>query len=277
MLTRCPACSTVFRLSTDQLASRHGRVRCGNCSRVFSALDHLVVQAADIDSDSASTVQSYDLFADSTALHSNRPEEPGRTSAAGAAGELQAHAVSASTDEQPTQAGAAPIVPPAALSLLSESRPRRTWLAVVGCCLAVVTLAAQGVWFHKDRIAAQFPESRVLLEAACASLGCRVDAPLDAQSISIESSDLQADPAARNLLALSAIVRNRAAFSQPAPHLELALTDAQEEALVRKVLTPADYAPGVQTIDAGTELVVKVWIDALQVRASGYRLYAFYP
>ncbi|MBL8377320.1 MAG: zinc-ribbon domain-containing protein [Burkholderiales bacterium] len=277
MLTRCPACSTVFRLSTDQLASRHGRVRCGNCSRVFSALDHLVVQPADIDSDTNSTAQSYDLFTDSTDLHSRSPEEQGQASAAGGAGEVQAYAGSASANEQPAQAVAAPIVPPVTLSLLSESRPRRTWTAVVGCCLAVVALAVQGVWFHKDRIAAQFPESRVLLEAACERLGCRVDVPLDAQSISIESSDLQADPATRNLLALSAIVRNRAGFSQPAPHLELALTDAQEAALVRKVLTPADYAPGVQTIDAGAEVVVKVWIDALQVRASGYRLYAFYP
>ncbi len=38
MLTRCPACGTSFRITTDQLVSRQGKVRCGNCQQVFSAL-----------------------------------------------------------------------------------------------------------------------------------------------------------------------------------------------------------------------------------------------
>ncbi|MFN0161009.1 MAG: zinc-ribbon and DUF3426 domain-containing protein [Burkholderiales bacterium] len=276
MLTRCPACSTVFRLSTDQLVSRHGRVRCGSCSQVFSALDHLVVRPEESDAVSAAPVQSYDLFEDPPASRIAQPGESGIALAAALdAMPAQAgsrHVAAQPVEQVPRQAGPSP-----SLSLLSEPRPNRSWIALVGCGLAVVGLAAQGTWFHKDRIAAQFPESRVLLEAACATLGCRVDVPLDAQSISIESSDLQADPAKRNLLALTAIVRNRAAYPQPAPHLELALTDAQEAALVRKVLAPTDYGPGIRSIDAGSEVTVKVWIDALQVRASGYRLYAFYP
>lgn len=277
MLTRCPACSTVFRLSTEQLVSRHGRVRCGNCAQVFSALDHLVTQPDESDADAAAPARSYDLFADSPAPPSVRPSGTGDAAPAAAGS-----AISTPTDPPHASLPAAPragtpAAPARSLTLLAEPPPRRSWIAVVGCGLTVVGLVAQGAWFHKDLIAAWIPESRPILEAACATLGCRVDVPIDALSISIESSDLQADPATRNLLALTAIVRNRAAFAQPTPHLELALTDAQEAALVRKVLGPADYAPGVASIDAGAEVTVKVWIDAMQVRASGYRLYAFYP
>jgi predicted Zn finger-like uncharacterized protein len=42
MLTRCPACATHFRVTTEQLKARSGRVRCGECQHVFSALDTLI-------------------------------------------------------------------------------------------------------------------------------------------------------------------------------------------------------------------------------------------
>lgn len=42
MLTRCPACQTVFRLRAEQLRARRGEVRCGHCFHPFNALEHLV-------------------------------------------------------------------------------------------------------------------------------------------------------------------------------------------------------------------------------------------
>jgi len=42
MLTRCPKCATTFRVTSEQLKARQGRVRCGACQEVFSALDTLV-------------------------------------------------------------------------------------------------------------------------------------------------------------------------------------------------------------------------------------------
>ena len=40
MLTRCPACQTVFRLRTEQLHARRGEVRCGHCFHPFNAIEH---------------------------------------------------------------------------------------------------------------------------------------------------------------------------------------------------------------------------------------------
>ncbi|WP_341648590.1 zinc-ribbon domain-containing protein [Thauera humireducens] len=40
MLTRCPACQTVFRLSPEQLNARRGEVRCGHCFHPFNAREH---------------------------------------------------------------------------------------------------------------------------------------------------------------------------------------------------------------------------------------------
>lgn len=42
MLTRCPACQTVFRLRPEQLHARRGEVRCGHCFHPFNALEHAI-------------------------------------------------------------------------------------------------------------------------------------------------------------------------------------------------------------------------------------------
>lgn len=42
MLTRCPACQTVFRLHPAQLRARNGEVRCGHCFNPFNALQHRI-------------------------------------------------------------------------------------------------------------------------------------------------------------------------------------------------------------------------------------------
>lgn len=45
MLTRCPGCQTTFRVTTEQLKARQGRVRCGQCQAIFNALETLVEEA----------------------------------------------------------------------------------------------------------------------------------------------------------------------------------------------------------------------------------------
>ncbi|MGB8546170.1 MAG: DUF3426 domain-containing protein [Azonexus sp.] len=45
MRTRCPACSTVFRVTSDQLRAKAGKVRCGYCQAVFNAFDELLDEA----------------------------------------------------------------------------------------------------------------------------------------------------------------------------------------------------------------------------------------
>lgn len=42
LATRCPHCSTSFRVGAEQLAVRDGLVRCGTCSHVFNGVAHLL-------------------------------------------------------------------------------------------------------------------------------------------------------------------------------------------------------------------------------------------
>ncbi|MGC3979664.1 MAG: DUF3426 domain-containing protein [Steroidobacteraceae bacterium] len=42
MLTQCPGCQTVFRVTSTILRAAHGQVRCGRCNTQFDAIEHLM-------------------------------------------------------------------------------------------------------------------------------------------------------------------------------------------------------------------------------------------
>lgn len=42
MRTRCPVCGTIFRVTSEQLRLKAGKVRCGHCQALFNAFDSLM-------------------------------------------------------------------------------------------------------------------------------------------------------------------------------------------------------------------------------------------
>lgn len=63
LLTRCPACITLFRVVPDQLRISDGWVKCGQCGEIFDASQHLVEEVCD--PATQSEVSQSDLQADS--------------------------------------------------------------------------------------------------------------------------------------------------------------------------------------------------------------------
>lgn len=45
LLTRCPNCETQFRVTDEQLGVASGKVRCGNCMKIFNAIEHRTTSA----------------------------------------------------------------------------------------------------------------------------------------------------------------------------------------------------------------------------------------
>lgn len=103
----------------------------------------------------------------------------------------------------------------------------------------------------------------------------------DASEMSIESSDLEADPAQTNVITLNALLRNRAPYTKAYPNLELTLTDAQDKTLARTTFRPVEYLKPnedeKQGLAANHDLSVKLSIDTTDLKPSGYRLFLFYP
>jgi hypothetical protein len=147
--------------------------------------------------------------------------------------------------------------------------------------LLLLSLLGQGAYLFRNQLAAWFPQTKPALITMCALLDCQVTLPSQIDSVSIESSELQALAPQKNIFALTLLLRNYSATAQAWPHIELTLTDTNEKALVRKIFTPWDYLPPKQDLSKGfasnSEQPVKIPFELLQLKASGYRVYLFYP
>ncbi len=168
-------------------------------------------------------------------------------------------------------------------ALRRRVRPRRSGNAfyVVAMLLLVAGLGAQALLQFHDSLAARAPGLRPALASACRWLSCTIRPLRDPRALSIEGSDLQADPAHRGLLILTATVRNRSAYALAYPDLELTLTDASDQVVVRRAFAPSEYLVGGADRDAGIpgnhEQFIRLFIDASATNQAGYRVYLFYP
>ncbi len=285
LFTRCPGCKTIFRVTEPQLALRQGQVRCGHCRTVFNGRDELIAL-------------------DPPALDP-RDDEPDELAAGPPTVTLRsAHALDPAPSAVPLPTVVPP--PPSGAGVAHPTRPHdeapvdvqdyenrfawagrkpafRRWKAVgaIAIPLLVLALVLQAVLHFRDALAAHFPATKPTLTALCTVLGCRIQPLRSIGELSIEASDLQQDPAHKGLLILTATIRNRAAVPIGYPHLELTLTDATDQVVVRRALAPADYASGTANMAAGIppngEIPVKLFIDASATTQAGYRLYLFFP
>jgi predicted Zn finger-like uncharacterized protein len=301
MITHCPSCHTHFRVHAEQLAARAGQVRCGRCSRVFDALEHLVEESAPARASSATeipaTVSAISAAAEpgfepapapKYAAEAQEPaaaEDAGlRAATARAGAEISETAVPAPARTAGTETGTASGANTFDFGPIAAAGPAvqaRRWPWLLGALLLLLALIAQAAYVYRSALVVLFPQAKPHAAALCATLGCELPLPRRIELLSIEASDLQADPSHRGLLILTATIRNRAVYPIGYPHLELTLTDAQDQVVVRRALGPAEYASGTANVAQGiapnAEVPVKLFIDASATTQAGYRLYLFFP
>ena len=158
-----------------------------------------------------------------------------------------------------------------------RSGPMRgaVWLLLLALATA---LAGQMIYTHRDWVAAREPRLAPLLKAACVRLGCTIEPYRNLDAITIESSNFnRVNP---GTFQLSLTLRNSSDLAVATPALELTLTNAQDQAIMRRVLRPADFAavpalPARGDWSGGSALSVTSVPD--QASIVGYRLLAFYP
>lgn len=158
------------------------------------------------------------------------------------------------------------------------SSPR--WPFALAAILLVLVLIGQLAFHFRGELAVSAPVLRPPLEAFSRVFDADIPLPTHVELVSIENSDLQADPARGNMFVLNATLRNRARYAQALPSLELSLTDTQDAAVVRRVFRPDEYLPKSRdhrAFPGNSDIAVRLWIETKDVSAAGYRLYVFYP
>lgn len=158
-------------------------------------------------------------------------------------------------------------------------RPAVRWSLALVLLALLTLLIVQVVRMERNRIAAVEPATRPMLQALCELTDC-VLAPLrQIESVVIDSSSFSRVRGDDYRLGFA--LRNTAPIAIAMPSIELSLTDPQDQAVIRRVILPAEFASGALTLAKSS-----VWSGSLALsvrpgtqtdRIAGYRLLAFYP
>ena len=280
--TRCPGCKTIFRVTAQQLEMRGGQVRCGHCRTVFDGVEALVSLAPQPEEEPE--LDEISRGPPTVTLRSSQALQPAPGSEdQGSPSHEEPDEPDELADER-EEAHADPQVAYSSRFEWQEKKERRrapTWLVGLAIPILLVLLAAQALFHFRDAIAAHWPTTKPVLIRLCGLASCEVRPLTDIAALSIEASDLQADPAHRGLLILSSTIRNRAPYAQAYPYVELTLSDTQDQVVVRRAFAPAEYLSAAADPRAGiagnSELSVKLFIDASATTQAGYQVYLFYP
>lgn len=264
-VTACPACSTCFRVQSQQLALRQGRVRCGKCGEVFDALARLA-EAPEIPQPEAN-IETPPAESETVGAYTytiiDKPSDPPPAPP------------SQPEPELPVISDSAPVA-----ELPEITPPRRRWQTPVVLTLLVLLACLQTIFYLRTPIAAHWPAVRPYLVAACDALSCQVPLPQQADLLVIDDTDLQEDAEYQGLLRFSGVIINQAAFTQAYPLLELTLTDMTDRPLLRRMFRPHEYLTAETDIaaglEAGEEVPVRMVLSAADAQLGGYRAFITY-
>lgn len=260
-ITTCPACQTQFFVTDAILNHALGKVRCGDCAHIFIASQHLAnVPTSDV----AEVIPTKNLITPpEISIDSHQPTPPKMNDRTQRIGDYIPERYQstwlgkeASKPKKPTTAA--------------------TWVMLVVCALLVLSAIGQSVYRFRDTIATNYPVTRHALSLFCAPLQCAIGLPKEIKRIVIIASDIRDNTDFVGAMHFTTTLQNTANYPLTYPNVELTLTNLNDQALIRRVLTPKDYlAKGVNLhagFLAGETLNINLNILTQDVVASGYRV-----
>ncbi len=171
-------------------------------------------------------------------------------------------------------------------------RPLTRWIMSLLSLVLLAMLVLQWSIQQRDTLAALEPRLLPLLQAICGPLHCEIRAPRHIEALVIDSSTF--NRIGPDAYRLSFMLKNTGVTPLEMPSLEVTLTDTQDQAVVRRILAPAQFGAKSPTLAAGSEVpglvIMKISGDAgvsaplsspsapaAPLRVAGYRVLVFYP
>lgn len=295
LITRCPACQTLFKVVPDQLRISEGWVRCGQCDEIFDASFHLLQASPEMEMPAVrpegltakyDETVSTETVTQSVAIDLNSDRQ-------GSPDELPLEQEQALPDERadvtnadfddPAPDRSAELID---VSFLLDKKAASFWrkpllrATLILLSLALLFgLAGQIVFHERDRIVASQPGLKPWLLALCDLLNCTLSPLRRIESIVLDSASFT--KIRGGSYRLSFTLKNTAGTALAVPAIELSLTDSLDQPAVRRVFLPTELGVQSNTLAAGSEwsasFAMAVNAGGAVDRVAGYRLFVFYP
>jgi predicted Zn finger-like uncharacterized protein len=159
----------------------------------------------------------------------------------------------------------------------TTQRASKTGMRITWIVLSILALL-QVIFLLRNVIAQRFPSARYTIETMSNAVGLKVTLPSNLTVLTIESFDVQAT-GRPDILAISAIVRNRAAHPIRWPAMELTLTGVDGKPVLRKIIAPNDYLAAYMINNgatAQTEHPIRFGLQTNSLAPTGYSVNLFY-
>lgn len=261
LLTQCPHCDTVFRVSGEQLHVAQGRVRCGQCRGVFDAHAHPYEQPDE--STGASAVQpeewEEDAGDDTPYLTASRDDDDWTPAEQSEPEALENTRPSVDDRSQPRVNVVATPRPEPVLRIdaedvlrvqlteevLATPTQQHTLRWSLLALLLLISLGIQYMYFTRTALV-QYEPLRPWLQRACGYMGCNLPLRHAPERIELLSRDVISHPRIRAALLINATFVNRADFVQAYPVLQIALSSDGGTVAAMRRFQPEEYlTPGV--------------------------------
>jgi len=169
------------------------------------------------------------------------------------------------------------------LSFVRAARRKAFWrktpvrLSLVVLVLVLLCgLVLQAAVHERRWIAAAWPALRPYLVQLCGPLECDVGPYRQIAAVTVDGSTFHKIKGDQYQFSLT--LKSRSSIPLEMPAVELTLTDAQDQPVLRRVLTPQDLAAPVELAALGEwNLSVSLLVNLGSTRITGYRVLAFYP
>ena len=147
---------------------------------------------------------------------------------------------------------------------------------VILLLLSILGLAVQMAVQERDRVAAMDARTRPWLLKLCEALHCKIAPPRQISDVVIDSSSF--NKARGDSYQLTLVMKSTSTIPLAMPAVELTLTDAQDQPVLRRVFLPADMTAPVELAARGEWATsISLIVTTGGARVAGYRLVAFYP
>jgi predicted Zn finger-like uncharacterized protein len=158
----------------------------------------------------------------------------------------------------------------------AAEKPKAQWVFPLLSGLLLVAILLQFVYFTRTSLAANYPSTKPLLQAACKVAHCAVVLPSDITQLTIDDADIQEHREREGVLVFSSVLINHGAVAQAYPMIELTLTNMADEPVLRKILKPAEYLPpsskATEGLAAQQEQPVKTTLGIEEKAITGFRV-----
>lgn len=140
----------------------------------------------------------------------------------------------------------------------------------------LAALALQATHHWRNALAARWPDTLPLFARWCELASCSLEAPRRIDDIGLESSGFTRI-AGVDQFRVSIVLRNRSPTSLSMPWIELSLTDASGNLLVRRALSPQDFRVASPVLAAEGEANLQLLLATGTPLVTGYTVEIFYP